>query len=233
MLRLITDFDGPIIDVSERYYRVYQFCLAETRYPSQTVTPLDKADFWKLKRARVPERKIGQISGLDAEQAQQFARLRRDNVHALPNLIHDRLVPGAVEALERLQAEGVDLVVMTMRKQRELEHALDQHDLHRFFALHCRYHLENDYVKTTDVQEKPLLMERSQRELEPAAQVWMTGDTEADIVAAQLHGVPVIALLSGIRDRTNLAQYNPDYIVDHLDQAADIVLQSPCTMSAC
>jgi len=30
MLRLITDFDGPIMDVSERYYQVYQYCLQQT-----------------------------------------------------------------------------------------------------------------------------------------------------------------------------------------------------------
>ncbi|MFM6283034.1 MAG: HAD family hydrolase, partial [Dolichospermum sp.] len=40
MLRLITDFDGPIMDVSERYYRVYQLCLEKTRYPGQTITEL-------------------------------------------------------------------------------------------------------------------------------------------------------------------------------------------------
>ena len=53
MRRLITDFDGPIIDVSERYYRVYKFCLDSTRSPEQQVLQLDKSAFWQLKRSRV------------------------------------------------------------------------------------------------------------------------------------------------------------------------------------
>jgi len=44
MLRLI-DFDGPIIDVSERYYNVYKFCLDSIRYPDQPVQQLGKAEF--------------------------------------------------------------------------------------------------------------------------------------------------------------------------------------------
>lgn len=56
MLRLITDFDGPIIDVSERYYKVYEYCLEKTRYPDQSVQQLSKEEFWQLKRSRVPEK---------------------------------------------------------------------------------------------------------------------------------------------------------------------------------
>jgi len=63
MLRLITDFDGPIMDVSERYYQVYQYCLKQVQEPGQAVTQLSKSEFWQLKRAQVPERQIGLMSG--------------------------------------------------------------------------------------------------------------------------------------------------------------------------
>lgn len=225
MLRLITDFDGPIIDVSERYYRVYQFCLTETRRPHQAVTLLSKAEFWRMKRACIPEWQIGQHSGLDLEQAQRFAQLRRVTVHTLPYLRYDQPVPGAIAALERLQAEGVHLVVMTMRRVRELEYALQQYDLARFFAADCRYCLSNDYIKTTDVAEKPLLMAQAVVELPPAASTWMVGDTEADIVAAQKHQIPVIGVLSGIRDRTRLSQYMPDLIMADLATAVKVMLR--------
>ena len=76
MLRIITDFDGPIVDVSERYYRVYQICLDKTRNPGQKVRKLTKGEFWQLKRSRVPETQIGIISGLDTAQAQEFSQLR-------------------------------------------------------------------------------------------------------------------------------------------------------------
>ena len=34
-MRIITDFDGPIMDLSDRYYHVYQLCLAQVKLKRQ------------------------------------------------------------------------------------------------------------------------------------------------------------------------------------------------------
>ena len=224
MLRLITDFDGPIIDVSERYYRVYQFCLEKIRRQDQPVRELSKEEFWQLKRSLVPERQIGIISGLDEKQGQEFAQLRKQTVHTLPYFPYDTLAPGAVEALEKVQLAGVDLAVLTMRRVKELDYAIDRFELTRFFPTNRCYRLSNDYIKTRDIDEKPLLMATALAELPSASDTWMVGDTEADIVAAKTHGIKVIAVLCGIRDRASLEYYDPDIIVNDLSEAVDLVL---------
>lgn len=232
MLRLITDFDGPIVDVSPRYYRVYQFCLEKTRRQHQAVRELSKDEFWQLKRDRVPEWEIGTISGLDEEQALEFANLRRQIVHTLPYLHYDQLVPGAVEALKKVERVGVELVVMTMRRVIELDYALNRFDLGQFFPKNRSYRLANDYIKTRDIDEKPLLMQKALKELPPAEDTWMVGDTEADIVGAKTNGVKAIAVLSGIRNRAQLEAYSPDWIVNDLSAAVDLILcQSPQKIS--
>ncbi|MBD6615535.1 HAD family hydrolase [Komarekiella sp. 'clone 1'] len=225
MLRLITDFDGPIIDVSERYYRVYQFCLEKTRYPDQLVRELAKAEFWQMKRSRVPEKQIALNSGLNEAQAQEFSQLRRQTVHTEPYFQHDSLAPGAVDALLKIQQAGVDLAVMTMRRVWELDYAFKKYDLGRFFPENRCYCLSNDYVKTRDIEDKPLLMARALTDLPPAADTWMVGDTEADIAAAKKHGVKVMAVECGIRDRTQLELYHPDLIVKDLSFAVDLILE--------
>jgi phosphoglycolate phosphatase-like HAD superfamily hydrolase len=225
MLRIITDFDGPIMDVSERYYQAYRFCLDSVRRPAQEVTVLSKGEFWGLKRSQVPERKIGQLSGLDELQAQEFAQLRKRTVHTLPYLAYDTVKPTAVENLERITKGGIDLAVMTMRRVSELDHAFEKYDLGRFFPENRRFCLSNDYVKTSDVQDKPLLMERALSVLPKASDTWMVGDTEADIAAAKQHGIKSIAVLSGIRDRDQLVRYEPDYIVADLAAAVDLALK--------
>jgi phosphoglycolate phosphatase-like HAD superfamily hydrolase len=226
MLRIITDFDGPIVDVSERYYQVYQYCLEKTRYAGQITCLLSKEEFWELKRQQVSEKRIGEMSGLDEDQARKFAHLRRQTVHTLPYLVYDRPVEGAIETLEKIQEMHLDLVVMTMRRVVELNHALDRHDLGRFFPSDRRYCLSNNYAKTTDVKDKPLLMARAMKELTPAAETWMVGDTEADIAAAKSQKIKVIAVLSGIRDRSRLEIYEPDYIVNNLGEAVDLIAGS-------
>jgi phosphoglycolate phosphatase-like HAD superfamily hydrolase len=225
MLRLITDFDGPIIDVSERYYRVYQFCLEKTRRPNQAVQELPKAEFWQLKRSRVPEKQIALNSGLDEAQTQEFTQLRRQTAHTEPYFNYDTLAPGAVDALLKIQQAGIDLAVMTMRRVGELDYAFKKHDLGRFFPENRCYCLSNDYIKTRDIEDKPLLMARALKELPPATDTWMVGDTEADITAAKNYGIKVMAVESGIRDRTQLELYHPDLIVKDFSTAVDLVLK--------
>ena len=223
MLRLITDFDGPIVDVSERYYQVYCYCLEKTQLPQQPIRQMTKSEFWELKRAQVPEREIGLLSGLETAQAEEFSQLRRQTVHQLSYMIHDCPVPDAISTLEKIQKLGLDLVVMTMRRTRELEMAFAQYDLWRFFPPERRYCLSDDYIKTTDPNDKSLLMERSLQELPPATEVWMVGDTETDIIAAKNHGIPVIGVLSGIRNREQLERYQPEFIVNNLDEALNLI----------
>jgi phosphoglycolate phosphatase-like HAD superfamily hydrolase len=115
---------------------------------------------------------------------------------------------------------------MTMRRVRELDEAFNRCDLGHFFPENRRYCLPNDYVKTGDVKDKPLLMAKALDELPPAADVWMVGDTEADIIAAKTHGVKVIGVLCGIRDRTQLESHKPDLIANNLGEAVEIVLNN-------
>ena len=223
MLRLITDFDGPVMNVSERYYRVYRFCLESVSDRRQKINQLSKESFWGLKRSQMPEVEIGQRSGLSPAQSREFAQLRKDTVHQMEQLVHDEPVPGAIASLERAQAMGVNLVVMTMRRVRELDYALERYDLGRFFPENRRYCLGNDYVKTGDSKDKPKLMAAALKELPPASQTWMVGDTEADISAARFGKVPAVGVLSGIRDRDRLEFFGPDAIVDNLGAALDLI----------
>jgi phosphoglycolate phosphatase-like HAD superfamily hydrolase len=224
MLRLITDFDGPIIDVSERYYRVYQYCLEQTKSPTQSVNRLTKDEFWQLKRSQVPERQIGTISGLNPERAAAFARLRKETVHGMSYLKYDRPVEGAIASLARIEELGFDLVVMTMRREREFNAAIEKYDLGRFFPTARRYHLSDDYLKTKDIEDKPKLMARALQELPPAADIWMVGDTEADLIAAKIHQIKAIGVLSGIRNRSRLEIHQPDAIVNNLAEAVETIL---------
>lgn len=231
MLRILTDFDGPIIDVSERYYRVYLWCLKQCQQPYQAIRVLSKYEFWRLKRSFIRESQIGQISGLTPEQGRKFALLRRENVHALPYLVYDRPHLGAVVTLQQLQSNpDVDLGIVTMRRWRELEIPLQQYHLQQFFRRDRCYCLDNDYEKTTDTADKTQLMKQALTELPTVRETWMIGDTEADIIAAKTHGIRAIGVLSGIRDRERLQQYEPDYIVSDL-AAAVAAISSQSTLS--
>lgn len=226
MFRIITDFDGPISDVSERYYQVYLFCLEKHRLQNQKIRILSKEEFWELKRSRVPEKQIGIMCGLEEAQAESFALLREQTVHTQPYFNYDTLAPDALQALLKVKQAGVDLVVMTMRRVRELEYGLQQFDLYQFFPENRRYCLSNDYVKTRDIDDKPLLMERALRELPLVENTWMIGDTEADINSAKKYGVNSIAVDCGIRNRAQIKPLNPDFCVENLTEAINLIFKT-------
>ena len=223
--RIFTDFDGPIMDVSERYYQVYRYCLDKIRKPEQVITTLSKSEFWELKRSQVPEQEIANLSGFaDEQQSIAFAHLRRATVHTTPYFDYDRLIDIAIPALEKAQQSGIDLAVMTMRRRRELEPVLAQYNLRRFFNSDRIFCLDDDYVKTVDTQDKPKLMKMAQANLPEVQHQWMIGDTEADIIAAQTYGVTAIALLSGIRNQTQLQKYQPHQIFSNLLESVTMIL---------
>jgi phosphoglycolate phosphatase-like HAD superfamily hydrolase len=236
VLRIITDFDGPIVDLSRRYYRVYQDCLQQVQAAAgvgdrhdfsgqtQSIARLSFSEFWQLKQAKIPETEIGIKSGLNTAQARKFAQLRQHNAHALPNLQYDQLVPGAVAALTQIRL-WADLVVMTMRRQQELDYAIAQFNLADLLPGDRRFCIRNDYLKRQDVLDKPRLMATALTQLPAAKFTWMIGDTEADIVSAKIHNIPVIAVLSGIRDRARLISYYPDYIVKDLSAAVQLIIE--------
>jgi phosphoglycolate phosphatase-like HAD superfamily hydrolase len=222
-MRIITDFDGPIMDLSDRYYHVYQLCLETVKQPHQSITIFSKAKFWAYKQAQIPEIQLGIESGLTATQAQAFKEMRDLHAHQLQYLSLDRVVPGSIAALAKVQASGSDLLVMTLRRTCELIPAFTQYDLAQFFPPHHRYCLPDDYIKHDDVEAKTQLMTKALSELPPDPDTWTIGDTEADIIAAQTYNIPVIGVLSGIRDRDRLEQYQPDKIVANLAAAVDFI----------
>jgi phosphoglycolate phosphatase-like HAD superfamily hydrolase len=198
--------------------------LERVKLPEQSLLPLSQAEFWQRKRACIPERQIGIESGLTPTQADTFKQLRDLHAHQVRYLHLDRVVIGAITALERIQSAGIDLLVMTLRHTRQLNPALESHDLGRFFSPNHRYCRADDYAKQGDVRDKTKLMARSIAELGADADTWMIGDTEADIIAAQTHEIPVIAVLSGIRDREHLERYQPDKIVPDLAAAVAAIV---------
>ncbi len=225
-MRIITDFDGPIVDLSDRYYYVYQMCLSRIKLPEQSVSLLSPAEFWQRKRARVSEQQIGIESGLTPTQAAAFKQMRDLHAHQLQYLDLDRVVPGAIAALEQIQSAGIELLVMTLRHTYQLDAALDRYDLRQFFPPHSCYCRADDYVKQGDVQDKTKLMAQAIADLGTDPATWMIGDTEADIIAAQTYDIPVIGVLSGIRDREQLERYQPHKIVADLAAAVRSIVQT-------
>jgi phosphoglycolate phosphatase len=231
-LTVFCDFDGPIIDVSDRYYHTYQLALTDVQdaYQAQGIALrlhcLSKSHFWQMKQDRVPDLEIALRSGLRHEQIDYFFQ-RVSSIVNQPALLHqDQLQPGVRWALELLHAQGARLVLVTLRSQVQATEILQHYGLlHLFTGI---YGTKDDTVAYGNAAElKVQLLAGVLREFPQWAYEtpsWMIGDTEADVLAGQASQVPTIALTCGIRSQPYLERFSPTRIHSDLLSAAHYLM---------
>lgn len=234
-LTVFCDFDGPIVDVSDRYYTTYQLALADTQayYQGEGITlpmnVLKKQQFWQMKQDRVPDVEIAMRSGLQGAQIDFFLGRVIEIVNQPALLKRDKLQRVVNWALALLHSQGVRLVLVTLRSESQATQILRNYGLTRLFSgiygtcdQNAAYHNHAE-LKTQllfkAIAEQSLLAGRS-------LSAWMVGDTEADIIAGQALSIPTIALTCGIRSQLYLKQFQPTRIHTDLLAAAHYLLET-------
>lgn len=233
-LTVFCDFDGPLVDVSNRYYSTYQLGLAHTQayYQEQGIAlpiqVLSKEQFWQMKQGRVADTEIAMRSGLQGKQIDVFLQ-RVVRIVNQPELLQkDKMQPGVNWALALLHSHGVRLVLVTLRCQCQALQILQNYGLARLFSgIYGTQDAHAAYQNYAEVKTQLLAKAIAEH---PCGGVpitdccWMVGDTEADILAGQALGIPTIALTCGIRSRFYLKQFQPTCIATDLLCAAHYLL---------
>ncbi|MEO0407516.1 MAG: HAD hydrolase-like protein [Cyanobacteria bacterium P01_A01_bin.135] len=220
------DFDGPIVDVSDRYYGTYRRALQYLDKPS--IQPLTKAQFWRLKQHRIPDKDIAQQSGVRPHQMARFFALVEETVNHPDLLHHDCLHPSAKKGLLLLHERGIHLMLVTLRSQGQVIDLLREHRMERLF-IRILGTPEVQAAYRNNVDYKTELLSCCWRDYCQAYSTpnhaWMVGDTEADILAGRRLGISTVALTCGIRSRAYLARFQPTHIQDNLMAAARKLLR--------
>lgn len=219
-LTLFCDFDGPIVDVSDRYYSTYKLGLTNIQELYQAsgqslrIQPLSKRQFWQMKQERICDREIAMRSGLRGEAISTFLELVQEIVNQ-PTLLHkDRMQPGVNWALALLHSRGVKLYVVSLRHTAQITQILQNYGLLRLFSgIYGTSDEHIAYLNYSDIKGQLLEQAITEHKTENA---FMIGDTEADILAAQAMGIFSVAVTCGIRSRSYLLQFQPDLVYTDL-----------------
>jgi phosphoglycolate phosphatase len=225
-ITVFCDLDGPLIDVSRRYYKTYLLAIAETQAYMQTqgrslqLTPLNAGQFWQMKQERIPDADIAFRSGLRHEQTDLFLA----NVYNIVNepilLREDRLQPNVACSLGQLRRLGVQLSVVTLRSQTQAEQILQQFRIAPYFK-HIRGAEDQSAAYDNFVEGKQALLAELVQHVSPVvrSQYWIIGDTEADILAGQALGLSTVAVTCGIRSGSYLRRLEPTTVQPNLQTA--------------
>lgn len=203
-MKLLIDLDGPLLDVSLRYYRVYSDIVRELGF-----SPLPLETYWNLKRNRTPVKEI-LASTCPGEHPPGYVERRLLLIESPGYLAFDRLVPGALAVMEKL-AQTEELHLVTLRRNRKtLVEEIGRLGLKRIFTSVISWEGIADEVPV----KRDLIVESHViREGEPAL---IVGDTEGDILAGKSMGISTCAVLNGIRNRLLIAEVKPDYTIEDI-----------------
>lgn len=215
-IQVFCDLDGPLIDVSRRYYKTYQLALSKVQAQAQanglslSLTPLSSSQFWQMKQERMPDADIAFCSGLRHEQIELFLASVLDIVNQPSLLQEDCVQSGVLQSLQLLKRLGASLSVVTLRCQAQAIQLLEQFQLDSFFDRVCGAE-DQQSVYQNYTEGKQTLLQGLMAQIAPSAhsQQWIIGDTEADVRAGQALGLSTVALTCGMRSHNYLQRLQP------------------------
>ncbi len=222
-MNICFDFDGPIIDVSERYYRAYLESLKGIE--KNRLNILEKSTFWDLKKIRINDFEIGLMSGLTLNESIETAELRRSLNFKIDLFIHDRLFPDIYDVFSELTKRNIFFFIVTLRRNSHLVYAMKQFKLNKYITAEKTFSVEDKKNFTNDIQEKYVLLVNAFNRLGfNPKETWMIGDSETDIHSGRLAKYSkVIGITRGIRSKEQLETLKPDHIIDNLSEVIGLL----------
>jgi pyrophosphatase PpaX len=207
------DFDGTLVDTTEMIFQ-------SMRHATSSV--LGREDFTREELlANVGQPLPRQMEILDAEKAELLLEAYR----AHHEEHHDALIaefPGVDEALNRLRTAGVRIVVVTSKRRRSVEMALE-----KFPGLDLVVDLFVTMEDTTEHKPhpEPLLKGLELAGGVPKDKAVYVGDSPFDVQAAKAAGLRSVAVSWGAFSEDTLREAEPDHLVPDIDAVVDVLLK--------
>jgi pyrophosphatase PpaX len=207
------DFDGTLVDTTEMIFQ-------SMRHATSSVLGRDDLSREEL-LANVGQPLPRQMEILDAEKA----KLLLEAYRAHHEEHHDALIgefPGVDEALYRLRTAGVRIVVVTSKRRRSVEMALE-----KFPGLDLVVDLFVTMEDTTEHKPhpEPLLKGLELAGDVPKDKAVYVGDSPFDVKAAKAAGLRSVAVSWGAFSEDTLREAEPDHLVPDIDAAVDVLLK--------
>ena len=207
------DFDGTLVDTTEMIFQ-------SMRHATSSVLGRDDLSREEL-LANVGQPLPRQMELFDAEKADLLLEAYRTHHEEH----HDALIaefPGVDEALNRLRTAGVRIIVVTSKRRRSVEMALE-----KFPGLDLVVDLFVTLEDTTEHKPhpEPLLKGLELAGDVPKDSAVYVGDSPFDVQAAKAAGLRSVAVSWGAFSEDTLREAEPDHLVPDIDAVVDVLLK--------
>jgi pyrophosphatase PpaX len=205
---LLFDLDGTLINTNELIIASFLHTLEQYRpneYTRETVLPFIGPPLQDT------------FQSIDADHWEEMVEVYRKHNHQH----HDELVtdyPGVYDGIKRLHTLGFKLAIVTTKKNQTAQMGLKLKGLDEFFDV---------VIGLDDVSRAKPDPEPIHKALEAlgskAEEAVMVGDNSHDILAGINAGVTTAAVGWAIKGEEYLRSYNPDYVLQTMDDLLEIV----------
>ncbi len=217
------DFDGTLVDTTELIYQSLRHAVKEVlgREPSREVLMANVGQPLPRQMAVLAQNEADGSSdenGL-ADRLLETYRLHNEEHHEA--LI--RKFPDVEKPLARLHRAGVGIAIVTSKRRSSVEMAIET-----FPELG---EVSDHFVTMEDTEEHkpnpaPLLKGLELLGDVPISEAAYIGDSPHDVEAARAAGVTSVAVSWGAFSEEALRAADPDYLVEDLDAAVDVLLEN-------
>jgi len=199
------DLDGPLLDVSDRYYKVYSdFCF------KTGLKPISKQKFWDRKRK---EKTIIIPDSLKHTYRQYWLH----HIEQYDNLLLDTPQKNVFAVLEKLK-ENYPLYLITLRNKRgNLLRQLEYLKLKKFFKK-----IFSQSPQSFDSKENWKIKAGVIQSFVQKEDV-IVGDTATDINCGKNLKMKTLAITTGIKTRSILLVHKPDRIISNISMVPRIL----------
>lgn len=197
---IVFDFDGTLIDSSERMYRLFDFLIPQNE--------LAKDDYWELKRNKISHERLirERYPNMSFKKFnEEWMRLIEDKQF----LLYDKVFDDTKRTLLEL-SNVYDLFLLTARQKKlALQEELIEMELFQFFK---------QILVTEGNRTKTQTWNQFVTDISSAGKYIYVTDMGRDVLEAKELGFFTIGITHGFMSRECLLQYRPDYMIDNLNE---------------
>jgi len=209
-MNLFLDFDGTILDVSKRFYWVYQDILSAEKH-----NPLGEEEYLSLIRSGWKTKEILSET-YDPNFIKFFHKERIRRIESKEYLEMDKLIYSDVKNLLSRIRENNQIYLITLRNNQEnLSEQLKKFRLDKSFDGIFTGNMFGDYTEKTKLIRGEIKY-TSRKDM-------IVGDTETDIRCGKEMGVRTVGVLSGLRNKQFIEAERPDIIIRDVSKLEEVL----------
>lgn len=196
---IFLDLDGTLLDVRKRLYNLFQELVPQSKFTFD--------EYWELKRTRInQEQLLSKWFEYSEEEISAFEKLWVAKIEDDERLQLDEPFAFVAEFLEEIFKKNTLYIVTGRQYPERVLGQIENFGWGKYFE------------KILVTEQSKSKFELIKNNIDVSSEDIFIGDTGEDILTGKKLGIKTIAVTSGIFNKEVLSEYDPDLIINNVEE---------------